>query len=127
MGLYDEDPLGRLGMLQAATFRAARCVVDTGLHAQGWTRERAIEYMVETTGDNRNSMTTEVERYCTWPGQASSYKVGQTLWLKIRANARERLGAKFDPHFHDAGLTAAPMPMSVLERVMDEWVRSQAG
>jgi uncharacterized protein (DUF885 family) len=128
MGLYDEDPLGRLGMLQAATFRAARCVVDTGLHAQGWTRERAIEYMVETTGDNRNSMTTEVERYCTWPGQASSYKVGQTLWLKIRANARERLGAKFDIRtFHDAGLSAAPMPMSVLERVMDEWVRSQAG
>jgi uncharacterized protein (DUF885 family) len=128
MGLYDEDPLGRLGMLQAATFRAARCVVDTGLHAQGWTRERAIDYMVETTGDNRNSMTSEVERYCTWPGQACSYKVGQTLWLKIRANARERLGAKFDIRaFHDAGLTAAPMPMSVLARVMDEWVRSQAG
>jgi uncharacterized protein (DUF885 family) len=128
MGLYDEDPLGRLGMLQAATFRAARCVVDTGLHTKGWTRERAIDYMVETTGDNRNSMTSEVERYCTWPGQACSYKVGQTLWLKIRANARERLGAKFDIRaFHDAGLTAAPMPMSVLARVMDEWVRSQAG
>jgi uncharacterized protein (DUF885 family) len=128
MGLYDEDPLGRLGMLQAATFRAARCVVDTGLHAKGWTRERAIDYMVETTGDNRNSMTSEVERYCTWPGQACSYKVGQTLWLKIRANARERLGAKFDIRaFHDAGLTAAPMPMSVLAQVMDEWVRSQTG
>jgi uncharacterized protein (DUF885 family) len=128
MGLYDEDPLGRLGMLQAATFRAARCVVDTGLHAQGWTRERAIDYMVETTGDNRNSMTSEVERYCTWPGQACSYKVGQTLWLKIRADARERLGAKFDIRaFHDAGLTAAPMPMSVLAQVMDEWVGSQTG
>jgi uncharacterized protein (DUF885 family) len=128
MGLYDEDPLGRLGMLQAATFRAARCVVDTGLHAQGWTRERAIDYMVETTGDNRNSMTSEVERYCTWPGQACSYKVGQTLWLKIRADARERLGTKFDIRaFHDAGLTAAPMPMSVLAQVMDEWVRSQTG
>ena len=128
MGLYDGDPLGRLGMLQAATFRAARCVVDTGLHAKGWTRERAIDYMVETTGDNRNSMTSEVERYCTWPGQACSYKVGQTLWLKIRANARERLGAKFDIRtFHDAGLTAAPMPMSVLAQVMDEWVRSQTG
>jgi uncharacterized protein (DUF885 family) len=128
IGLYDEDPLGRLGVLQAATFRAARCVVDTGLHAQGWSRERAIDYLVETTGDNRNSMTTEVERYCTWPGQASSYKVGQTLWLKIRAQARERLGKKFDIRaFHDAGLTAAPMPMSVLEQVMDEWVRSQGG
>jgi uncharacterized protein (DUF885 family) len=73
-------------------------------------------------------MTSEVERYCTWPGQACSYKVGQTLWLKIRANARERLGAKFDIRaFHDAGLSAAPMQMSVLARVMDEWVRSQAG
>jgi uncharacterized protein (DUF885 family) len=128
MGLYDEDPLGHLGMLQAATLRAARCVVDTGLRAKGWSRERAIDYMLETTGDNRNTMTTEVERYCTWPGQASSYKVGQTLWLKIPANARERLGEKFDIRaFHDAGLTAAPMPMSVLEPVLDEWVRSQGG
>jgi uncharacterized protein (DUF885 family) len=126
MGLYDDDPLGRLGMLQAAAFRAARCVVDTGLHTQGWSREQAIEYMVENTGDNRNAMTTEVERYCTWPGQATSYKVGQTRWLKIRADARGRLGKKFDIRaFHDAGLTAAPMPMSVLERVMEEWVRSQ--
>jgi uncharacterized protein (DUF885 family) len=126
MGLYDDDPLGRLGMLQAAAFRAARCVVDTGLHTKGWSREQAIEYMVENTGDNRNAMTTEVERYCTWPGQATSYKVGQTRWLKIRADARTRLGKKFDIRaFHDAGLTAAPMPMSVLERVMQEWVRSQ--
>ena len=126
MGLYDDDPLGRLGMLQAAAFRAARCVVDTGLHTKGWSREQAIEYMVENTGDNRNAMTTEVERYCTWPGQATSYKVGQTRWLKIRADARTRLGKKFDIRaFHDAGLTAAPMPMSVLERVMEEWVRSQ--
>jgi uncharacterized protein (DUF885 family) len=126
MGLYDDDPLGRLGMLQAAAFRAARCVVDTGLHTKGWSREQAIEYMVENTGDNRNAMTTEVERYCTWPGQATSYKVGHTHWLKIRADARTRLGKKFDIRaFHDAGLTAAPMPMAVLERVMQEWVRSQ--
>jgi uncharacterized protein (DUF885 family) len=124
MGLYDSNPLGRLGMLQSALFRAARCVVDTGLHAKGWSRERAIDYMVETTGDNRSAMTTEVERYCTWPGQATSYKVGQTRWLKLREDARRRLGTKFDIRdFHDVGLTAAPMPLSVLAQVMDEWLK----
>ena len=126
MGMYDADPLGRLGMLQSALFRAARCVVDTGLHTKGWSRERAIDYMVDTTGENRTAMTTEVERYCTWPGQASSYKVGHTRWLKLRAEARRRLGAKFDIRdFHDAGLSAAPMPLSVLERVIDEWLKSR--
>jgi len=126
MGLYESDPLGRLGMLQSALFRAARCVVDTGLHAKGWSRERAIAYMVDTTGDNRTAMTTEVERYCTWPGQATSYKVGQTRWLKLRAEAHQRLGAKFDIRdFHDVGLTAAPMPLSVLDRVIDEWLKGR--
>jgi len=127
MGLYDSDPIGRLGMLQSALFRAARCVVDTGLHAKGWSRERAIDYMVTTTGDKRSMLTTEVERYCTWPGQAASYKVGQTQWLKLRAQARGRLGTKFDIRaFHDTGLTAAPMPLSVLQNVIDDWLRSQA-
>ncbi|HTL22379.1 MAG TPA: DUF885 family protein [Steroidobacteraceae bacterium] len=124
MGMYANDPLGRLGMLQSGLFRAARCVVDTGLHSKGWSREQAIDYMVQTTGDNRSSMTTEVERYCTWPGQATSYKVGQTRWQALRTQARERLGAKFDIRdFHDVGLTAAPMPLSVLERVVDEWLK----
>ncbi len=126
VGLYADDPLGRLGMLQSALFRAARCVVDTGLHSKGWSRERAIDYMVETTGDARTAMTTEVERYCTWPGQATSYKVGQTRWLALRAHAHERLGAKFDIRdFHDVGLTAAPMPLAVLERVVDEWLKGR--
>jgi len=127
MGLYQDDPLGRLGRLQATIFRAARCVVDTGIHSKGWGREQAIQYMVETTGDNVNAMTSEVERYCVYPGQATSYKVGQTRWLAMRANAREKLGAKFDIRkFHDTGLTAGPMPMSVLARVYDEWIAKQA-
>ena len=127
MGLYDSDPLGRLGMLQAAIFRAARCVVDTGLHAKGWSRERAIDYLVATSGQNRASLSTEVERYCTWPGQACSYKVGHTRWLKLRALAQRRLGAKFDIRdFHDVGLAAAPMPLAVLERVIDDWLTSRA-
>jgi uncharacterized protein (DUF885 family) len=126
MGVYDSDPLGRLGLLQSLLFRAARCVVDTGLHAKGWSRERAIDYMVATTGENRTAMTTEVERYCTWPGQACSYKVGHTRWLALRAEARRRLGAKFDIRdFHDVGLNAAPMPLAVLERVVGDWLKSR--
>jgi uncharacterized protein (DUF885 family) len=126
MGLYANDALGRLGMLQSLLFRAARCVVDTGLHGKSWSRERAIDYMVTTTGENRSVMTTEVERYCTWPGQATSYKVGHTRWLNLRASAQRRLGAKFDIRdFHDVGLTAAPMPLSVLERVVDEWLKGR--
>jgi uncharacterized protein (DUF885 family) len=126
MGVYAKDPLGRLGMLQSALFRAARCVVDTGLHAKGWSRERAIDYMVDTGGEDRTAMTTEVERYCTWPGQACSYKVGHTRWLKLRAAARRRLGPRFDLRdFHDAGLSAAPTPLAVLERVIDDWLKSR--
>jgi uncharacterized protein (DUF885 family) len=127
MGLYDRDPLARLGMLRGLIFRAARCVVDTGIHAKGWSREQAIDYMVTTTGEDRTRVTTEIERYCAWPGQATSYKVGQTRWLRLRAEAQRRLGARFDIHdFHDAGLTAAPMPLAVLDRVIDEWIRSRA-
>ena len=126
MGMYDADPLGQLGMLQSALFRAGRCVVDTGMHAKGWSRERAIDYLVQTTGEAQTRMTTEVERYCTWPGQATSYKVGQTRWLELRAEARTRLGAKFDIRdFHDVGLGAAPMPLSVLERVVDDWLKGR--
>jgi uncharacterized protein (DUF885 family) len=126
MGLYQDDPLGQLGRLQAAIFRAARCVVDTGLHTQGWSREKAIEYMVETTGDHDAAMTTEVERYCARPGQATSYKIGHTMWVKLREDARTRLGEKFDiREFHDTGLTAGPMPLSVLERVIDDWVTKE--
>jgi uncharacterized protein (DUF885 family) len=128
MGMYDSDPLGRFGLLQSMLFRAARCVVDTGIHVKGWNRERAIDYMVDTTGEARSSMTSEVERYCVWPGQATSYKVGQTRWLALREDARRRLGTRFDIHeFHDVGLTAAPMPMSVLATVMDEWVKRRLG
>jgi uncharacterized protein (DUF885 family) len=126
MGLYEDDPLGHLGRLQAAIFRAARCVVDTGLHTQGWSREKAIEYMVETTGDHEAAMTTEVERYCARPGQATSYKVGHTMWVKLRDDARTRLGEKFDIRkFHDTGLTAGPMPLAVLERVIGDWVTKE--
>ena len=126
MGVYDNDPFGRLGYLQSFMFRAARLVVDTGLHHKRWSREQGIAYMVGALGDQESSVTTEVERYAVWPGQATSYKVGQTRWSQLRENARQRLGTRFDiKGFHDTALAAGAMPLDVLERVIDDWVAAQ--
>jgi len=92
IGLYRDDPFGDLGRLQAEMFRAVRLVVDTGLHAKGWTREQAIEYMVSTTGMGESEVTSEVERYMALPGQALAYKVGQLKILELRDEARAALG-----------------------------------
>ncbi len=128
MGAYENDPFGRLGYLQSFMFRAARLVVDTGLHHKRWSREQGIRYMVETLGDQESSVTTEVERYCVWPGQATSYKVGQTRWTQLRSRAQERLGSRFDiKGFHDTALAAGGMPLAVLERVIDDWVAARQG
>ena len=122
MGVYDQDELGLLGMYQARLFRAARCVVDTGIHTKGWSRERAIAYMMETGGEPEGRITSEVERYCANPAQACSYKVGHTVWVKARERAQARLGARFDiRRFHDAGLLVGPVPLTVLDRVLDAW------
>ena len=126
MGVYENDPFGRVGYLQSYMFRAARLVVDTGLHHKRWSREQAIRYMVETLGDQESSVATEVERYCVWPGQATSYKVGQTRWLQLRENARRRLGDRFDlKSFHDTALAAGAMPLAVLERVIEDWAAAR--
>jgi len=126
MGVYDNDPWGRLGYLQSLMFRATRLVVDSGLHHKRWSREQGIRYMVDTLGDEESNITTEVERYCVWPGQASSYKVGHARWVAIRAKARAALGSKFDiRQFHDAALLAGGMPLQVLENRIDAWVASQ--
>jgi uncharacterized protein (DUF885 family) len=123
MGAYATDPLGRLGYLQSMTFRAARLVVDTGIHHKKWSRERAIDYMVDVTGDQRTSITTEVERYSVWPGQATAYMVGREEINRLRADAKAKLGDRFDiRQFHDLVLTNGAMPLSVLARVVDEWV-----
>jgi uncharacterized protein (DUF885 family) len=127
MGVYEDDPFGRLGYLQSFMFRAARLVVDTGLHHMRWSRERGIQYMVESLGDQESSVATEVERYCVWPGQATSYKVGQTRWSALRDHARQRLGDRFDiKGFHDTAIAAGGMPLAVLERVIEDWVAAQA-
>jgi uncharacterized protein (DUF885 family) len=123
IGLYKDDPLGDLGRLQAELLRAVRLVVDTGLHAQSWTREQAIDYMVDTTGMAGSDATSEVERYMALPGQACSYKVGQLKILELREKARVELGAKFKlKDFHTVVLENGSLPLTVLERLVDEWI-----
>lgn len=126
MGMYKDDPIGRLGYLQSMAFRAARLVVDTGLHAKGWSRERAIDYMVSVTGDQPSSIATEVERYIVWPGQACAYMVGRQTINRLRERARTALGPKFDIRaFHDRILLDGATPLSVLEANIDAWIAAQ--
>ena len=123
MGVYENDPLGEIGYLQSALFRAARLVVDTGLHAMRWSREKAIAAMVEIDGDAESAAATENERYCVWPGQACSYLVGKLTWLRLREKARAALGPRFDiKAFHDAGLLSGNMPLVALENVVDGFI-----
>ena len=120
LGVYANDPLGRAGYLQSFLFRAARLVVDTGIHSKGWSREQATDYMVRTTGYARARSQREVERYCTQMGQACSYKVGHIAWSRAREEAKSRLGAKFDiKQFHEV-LREGAMPLSILERRIRE-------
>ncbi|MDT9600686.1 DUF885 domain-containing protein [Sphingosinicella rhizophila] len=126
MGVYEQDPFGKIGYLQSFMFRAARLVVDTGLHHKRWSREQGIRYMAETMGDAETTIATEVERYCVWPGQATSYKVGQTQWSALREQARSRLGDRFDiKGFHDTALAAGAVPLTVLDQVIDDWVKAR--
>ncbi|GAC1612525.1 MAG: hypothetical protein NVS3B27_04880 [Novosphingobium sp.] len=127
--LYSEqlaDELGgysgieQAGYLQSFLFRAARLVIDTGLHTRRWSREQATDYMVQTTGFARPRSQREVERYCTQMGQACSYKIGHIAWTRARAKAQAALGAKFDlKDFHEV-LKEGAMPLSILEKRIDE-------
>jgi uncharacterized protein (DUF885 family) len=127
MGMYDNDPLGHVGQLHDSLFRAVRLVVDSGIHSKGWSREQAIKYYVETLGDQDASATTEVERYCVWPGQACSYMLGKLDWLRLRAKAKSALGPRYDiRQFHDAGLLPGAMPLGVLDRVIDGYIAAKA-
>jgi uncharacterized protein (DUF885 family) len=120
LGVYAGNPLGRAGFLQSFLFRAARLVVDTGLHTRKWSRERATDYMVATTGFARPRSQREVERYCVLIGQACSYKVGHTAWTRARAAAQASLGSRFDiKQFHEI-LREGAMPLSILERRVRE-------
>jgi uncharacterized protein (DUF885 family) len=126
MGEYEGDPLGELGQIQASLFRAARLVVDTGLHSLRWSRDRAIDVMTSIDGSPRSSATTEIERYCIRPGQACAYMVGKLTWLRLRAKAQAALGRRFDiRQFHDAVLLGGAMPLTVVEGVVDRWIAAK--
>jgi uncharacterized protein (DUF885 family) len=120
LGVYRDSPADRLGFLQAQAFRAARLVVDTGLHHYRWTRERARTWFDAATGQ---STANEVDRYCAWPGQACGYKIGHSFIHGLREKTRARLGARYDARaFNDVVVTAGGMPLTVLEAVVQRSV-----
>lgn len=120
LGAYANDPLGRAGFLQSFLFRAARLVLDTGIHSKRWSREQATDYLATTTGYARPRSQREVERYCTMIGQACSYKVGHMAWTRALTGAQKALGPRFDiKRFHEV-LRQGPMPLSILERRIRE-------
>jgi uncharacterized protein (DUF885 family) len=127
MGMYDDDPLGKIGYLHAQLFRAGRCVADTGIHHLGWSREKAIAYFVALEGHALGDATREVERYCATPGQACSYKLGHTTWVRARSRAEMALGARYDiKDFHEAGLGCGRVPLEVLDTLIDGWLAQAA-
>ena len=122
----ETDPYQRVGGLNDEMLRAMRLVVDTGIHAKGWTRDQAIKYMLENSGMSANDARAEVERYIAIPGQALAYKIGQLTILKEKAKAQAALGDKFDPRaFHDQVLNTGALPMTVLESKLDAWMAAQ--
>ena len=128
VGVYEGDPAGRLGYLQSMAFRACRLVVDTGLHAKRWTREQAIRWFAEANGQPEGEVTAEVERYCSWPGQACAYKVGHSEINRLRDGARAALGPRYDRRaFNDAVLAAGPVPLTVLGRAVGAHVAAVKG
>lgn len=123
MGLYEDDVFGDLGRLELELLRAVRLVVDTGIHSMGWTREQARTYMVDAMDDD--SWVREVERYVSYPGQATAYMIGQQTILDLRADAQAALGEDFDiVVFHDLVVGSGALPLGVLERVIEDWISS---
>ena len=125
MGMYADDAYGDLGRLQAELHRAVRLVVDTGMHAKKWSREQAIEYMVETEGLDEATSTSEIERYVVWPAQALGYKLGQLKILALREEAKQALGDQFDIRdFNQQVLDVASTPLPFIEATVLSWIVS---
>ena len=125
LGAYEKDAVGRLGYLQSIAFRACRLVVDTGIHAKRWTREQAVKFFVDVNGSNPDEVASEVDRYCSWPGQACGYKVGHSEINRQRQLAMAALGPKFDlKAFNDTVVMGGNVPLDVLARNVDEYTRT---
>jgi uncharacterized protein (DUF885 family) len=128
MGMYDNDPFGRIGYLHDAMMRGVRLVVDTGMHAMRWSREKAVKYYTDTLGDPDSAAITEVERYCVWPGQACAYMLGKLTILRLREKAKTALGPRFDiKEFHTAILIGGAVPLTTLETIVDNYIKSARG
>ncbi len=124
MGFYT-DPYSNFGRLSYEMWRACRLVVDTGMHALGWTRQQAIDFMVANTSSTLLNIQNEVDRYIAWPGQALAYKIGELKIRELRARAEKELGAKFNiREFHDVILLGGSLPLKVLEEGVDDWIKS---
>jgi uncharacterized protein (DUF885 family) len=124
LGVLDSEPAYRLGYLQSIAFRAVRLVVDTGLHHKRWTREQAVRFFVEENGSNPLEVASEVDRYCSWPGQACGYEVGHQEIVRQRARAQAALGPRYDLRdFNDAVVLGGNVPMDVLAKNVDEYMR----
>ncbi len=123
LGAYADDPVGQLGYLQSIAFRACRMVVDTGLHSKGWTREQAVRFFMEKNGNKREEVVNEVDRYCSWPGQACGYKMGHSEINRQRTRAQEALGARYDLRdFDQAVVDGGNVPLDVLAKNIDSYI-----
>lgn len=126
LGVYEDNPVGRLGYLQSIAFRACRLVVDSGLHAKRWTREQAIQWFATTNGSSVAEVTGEVDRYCAWPGQACGYKVGHSEINRLRTQAQGALGSRFNlGRFNDAVVKSGGVPMLTLARIIDSFIANE--
>ena len=128
LGLYDDFEVGRLGYLQSLAFRACRLVVDTGIHAKRWTREQGVDFFVKENGSNPLEVASEVDRYCSWVGQACGYKVGHSEIVRQRGRAQAALGAKYDLRdFDDVVVKGGNVPLDVLAKNVDEYIAVTKG
>ncbi len=125
LGLYT-DPYKDFGRLSMEIFRAARLVVDTGIHAKKWTREQAVQYMMENISNTEADIRAEIDRYIVWPGQATAYKIGMIKIMELKEKAQKQLGDKFDiREFHDVILANGSVPLVILEELVDEWIKTK--